>query len=72
MTMPSYLKRNNKPALAYHHYEGTSDLPPLIFLGGFRSDMEGTKALYLEEQCKTRGQSFVRFDYGAWRVRGCF
>ena len=63
--MPSYLKRNNKPTLAYHYYEGTSDLPPLIFLGGFRSDMEGTKALYLEEQCKARGQSFVRFDYAA-------
>lgn len=40
-------------------------LPGVIFLGGFRSDKEGTKALYLEEQCKKRGQAFVRFDYFA-------
>src|SRR5690606_33812440 len=37
--------------------------PQVMFLGGFRSDMEGTKALYLEAQCRTRGQGFVRFDY---------
>ncbi|PCJ03285.1 MAG: alpha/beta hydrolase [Alphaproteobacteria bacterium] len=34
-----------------------------MFLGGFKSDMAGTKALYLEEKCSARGQEFVRFDY---------
>ncbi len=42
---------------------GGKNLPVVMFLGGFRSDMGGTKALYLEEQCKLRGQGFVRFDY---------
>lgn len=61
--MPSYLNRKNKLSLAYHYFEGQSDLPPVVFLGGFRSDMEGTKALYLEKTCKERDQSFLRFDY---------
>ncbi len=37
--------------------------PWVIFLGGFRSDMEGTKALFLSDWCTQRGQSFLRFDY---------
>lgn len=38
--------------------------PTVVFLSGFRSDMNGTKALFLEEVCRARGQGFVRFDYG--------
>jgi pimeloyl-ACP methyl ester carboxylesterase len=34
-----------------------------VFLGGFRSDMTGTKALCLEDYCRRRGQAYVRFDY---------
>lgn len=30
---------------------------------GFMSDMTGSKALALEELCKSRGQAFLRFDY---------
>jgi len=41
----------------------TAGLPGVIFLGGFMSDMTGTKAAYLEDLCRTRGQAFVRFDY---------
>lgn len=37
--------------------------PAVVFLGGFRSDMTGTKALFLEEWCRSRGRAFVRFDY---------
>lgn len=32
-------------------------------MGGFKSDMQGAKALALEEYCKKRGQRFIRFDY---------
>lgn len=46
--------------LAYNKLEGKS--PTAVFLHGFRSDMEGTKALYLEDICKEIGQSFIRFD----------
>ncbi|MBI1302098.1 MAG: alpha/beta fold hydrolase [Alphaproteobacteria bacterium] len=34
-----------------------------MFLGGFKSDMKGTKAVFLENFCKERGQAFLRFDY---------
>lgn len=34
-----------------------------MFLGGFMSDMTGTKATALESYCQDRGQPFVRFDY---------
>lgn len=59
----NFLKRDQKPDVAYIHTLGTSDLPPVVFLGGFRSDMKGTKAVFLENLCKERGQEFIRFDY---------
>ncbi len=37
--------------------------PGLIWLGGFRSDMEGTKALALDAHAEARGLAFTRFDY---------
>ncbi len=37
--------------------------PGVVFLGGFRSDMTGTKALALEDWARRRGQAFLRFDY---------
>lgn len=59
-----YLERDGKPTLAYIHTPGDQDnLPLVMFLGGYRSDMQGTKATYLEAECKKRGQSYVRFDY---------
>lgn len=38
--------------------------PGVMFLGGFRSDMTGTKALFLEDWARARGRAFLRFDYG--------
>lgn len=60
-----FLERDHGPRLAYVKTDGDSgNLPTVLFLGGFRSDMQGTKALYLEGQmCQARGQAFVRFDY---------
>ena len=37
--------------------------PGLVFLCGFGSDKEGSKALFLQEHAEKTGQSFVRFDY---------
>lgn len=34
-----------------------------MFLGGFMSDMTGTKAQALEDHCRSRGRAFLRFDY---------
>lgn len=48
-------------------------LPSVIFMGGYRSDMEGTKALFLEGECAARGQAFIRFDYsGHGKSGGAF
>lgn len=61
-----YLKRSEKPALAYNYTpasEKGENLPLVFFMGGFQSDMAGTKATYLEQQCQARGQAFTRFDY---------
>lgn len=52
--------------LAYHRLpvvEGARHLPGVIFLGGFKSDMTGSKAMFLQDWCYHRGLAFVRFDY---------
>ncbi|MEO0568791.1 MAG: alpha/beta hydrolase [Pseudomonadota bacterium] len=41
----------------------TGKAPGVVFLGGFMSDMQGTKAIYLEEWAKREGRAFLRFDY---------
>jgi pimeloyl-ACP methyl ester carboxylesterase len=58
---PVILARPDGAAIAYHRLTGAP--PGVIFLGGFRSDMTGTKALFLEDYCRHRGRAFVRFDY---------
>ena len=47
--------------IAYHLTPGTG--PGVVFLGGFRSDMGGTKALWLEDWARAQGRGFLRFDY---------
>lgn len=37
--------------------------PGVVFLGGFMSDMSGTKAVALEAWARRRGRAFLRFDY---------
>jgi pimeloyl-ACP methyl ester carboxylesterase len=55
------LTRPQGATIAYHRLAGAA--PGIIFLGGFRSDMIGTKALFLEDYCRRRGRAYVRFDY---------
>ncbi len=59
--LPAILPRADAPSIAYHRLEGKA--PTVVFLGGFRSDMTGQKALALEAFCRKRGLSFLRFDY---------
>jgi len=49
--------------IAYHQLKGKPNRPGIIFLGGFMSDMDGTKATFLETFCAAKGYPFVRFDY---------
>ena len=45
----------------------------VVFLGGFRSDMTGTKASWLEDWARARGRAFLRFDYtGHGQSSGAF
>jgi pimeloyl-ACP methyl ester carboxylesterase len=41
----------------------TRDGAGILFLPGFRSDMAGTKATFLDAFCAERGLPYVRFDY---------
>lgn len=59
--MPDYFDTAHARRLAYHKTAGEG--PVVVFLGGLKSDMEGTKAIHLEAWCKARGQAFLRFDY---------
>lgn len=74
--MADFLERPQAPNLAYVKTDSNAagaNLPAIVFLGGFRSDMEGTKAMYLENKCKERGQAYIRFDYrGHGRSEGKF
>ena len=48
-------------AIAWKQHPGIS--PGVVFLGGFRSDMEGGKVVYLASRLASAGRSFTRFDY---------
>lgn len=56
-----HLKRPDGNTVAYAATTGRA--PTVVFLGGFRSDMTGTKAVALEAWAKRKGQAFLRFDY---------
>ncbi len=57
----SFLNTAHGSRLAYRKTNGFG--PGVVFLGGFMSDMEGSKALALEAHCTRAGRAFVRFDY---------
>ncbi len=56
-----YLQRPQGEGMAYRTIKG--DGPTLLWLGGFRSDMDGTKAEHLAAWAEAADQAFVRFDY---------
>ena len=47
--------------IAFHRQTGQG--PGVVFLGGFRSDMGGTKALALQDWAARQGRAYLRFDY---------
>src|SRR5580698_1294961 len=55
------LSRPDGNFVAYARTEGRA--PTVVFLGGFRSDMTGTKAVALEAWAKKSSHAFLRFDY---------
>ena len=53
----------NKIAYCRSESKGTNKAPGIIWCGGLKSDMEGSKAAALHEWADRQGRSFVRFDY---------
>lgn len=47
--------------IAYQLSDGQG--PAVVFLGGFKSDMTGSKAMFLEDWARKTGRAFLRFDY---------
>lgn len=69
--MTSILNTTQGRRIAYHKTEGQG--PCVVFLGGLKSDMDGTKAVHLEAWCQAQGRAFLRFDYsGHGKSSGTF
>ena len=47
----------NWPEVSLFITKGTG--PTVVFLGGFKSDMEGSKAIFVEKWAKKRNRSFL-------------
>lgn len=62
------LDRGDGIALAWRRLPGRG--PGVVFLGGFNSDMTGTKAEFLAGWCEARGTPFLRFDYSGHGASG--
>ncbi len=58
--MPDHLLHAGN-RLAYLRQDGVG--PGVVFLGGYCSDMTGTKAEFLAENCAGTRRAFLRFDY---------
>lgn len=61
-----HLTRPDGETLAFKRVSGSG--PTVIWIGGFRSDMEGTKALALDVAARERGWNYVRYDHFAHGV----
>ncbi|MCR0982281.1 alpha/beta hydrolase [Roseomonas populi] len=62
------LSRSDGVTLAWAALPGAG--PTVVFLGGFRSDMEGSKALHLRDHCAAGGRAFLRLDYSGHGISG--
>ena len=63
---PSFIESGAGDArrrIAWRSVSGDSARPGIVWLGGFRSDMRGTKALALDAHATATNRNFLRFDY---------
>lgn len=59
--MPDWFTTPKGRKLGYHQTAGAG--PGVVFLGGYKSDMTGTKAAHLQAWAEAAGRAFLRFDY---------
>ncbi len=62
------LDRGDGVELAWRRLPGSG--PGVVFLGGFNSDMTGSKAEDLSAFCAAQGRAFLRFDYSGHGTSG--
>jgi len=64
-TVEFFTASPGQPRLAYLFRPARPDcqLPGLVWLGGFGSDMRGAKASFLDEMAQAQGRACLRFDY---------
>ncbi|WP_090523626.1 alpha/beta fold hydrolase [Paracoccus isoporae] len=59
--MTEYLETAQGRRIAYARQPGAG--PGVVFLGGFKSDMRGTKAEHLADWAAANGRAYLRLDY---------
>ena len=59
--MPEFFTTEQGRRIACHRHAGAG--PGVVFLGGFRSDMGGTKAVFLQDWAERQNRAYLRFDY---------
>ncbi len=59
--MSEYLDIPAGRRIAFQRSSGRG--PGVVFLGGFKSDMTGTKAAWLHDWAREQNRAFLRFDY---------
>ena len=68
---PQYITRPDGVRLAYRHLPGNA--PTLVFLPGYKSDMQGGKAQALAAWATEQGRAMLRLDYsGCGESEGLF
>ncbi len=75
LTPPEYVTRADGVRLAFRRVMGSGKRqhPTLVFLPGYKSDMQGSKALALEAWAITQGRAMLRLDYsGCGESDGAF
>lgn len=58
-----HLARPDGHTIAFRRHEGEG--PTIVWVGGYRSDMNGTKARHLEALSQARGWRYLAFDHFA-------
>ena len=60
---PNWVTRPDGVRLALRHQPGRADRPTVVFLPGYGSDMQGSKALALADWAARTQHALLRFDY---------
>jgi len=62
---PDILITTDGRSIAYYkaNVQEADEKPGVVFFGGFKSDMTGSKAVFLQETSAELGVNFLRFDY---------